>query len=211
MKQRIFNYNLFSQNDLENFCVTNSNFKAYNFALNPNNLINFSIIYGPPKSGKTHLGLIWKKINKSIQLNKNNCQKILNEKINIFIDDVFVNLDEELLFHIVNHCFNYKLKILICTDILFKNYKFKLKDLSSRLKSFNLFEIKQPDDQLIYNLLIKLLSDRQIIINNTEIISYILNRINRTYEEIYFFVEKIDNLSLEKKRELTIPLIKELL
>ena len=68
-----------------------------------------------------------------------------------------------------------------------------------------------PDDELIVNLLIKLLSDKQIIIHNSEIFSFILKRINRTYENIYWLVEKIDKLSLEKKRELTIPLIKELL
>ena len=36
-------------------------------------------------------------------------------------------------------------------------------------------------------------------------------RANRTYYDIYLLVEKIDKLSLEKKRELTIPLIKEIL
>ena len=60
-------------------------------------------------------------------------------------------------------------------------------------------------------LLIKLLYDKQIIINNSEIFLYILKRINRTYKSIYLLVEKINKLSLEKKRELTIPLIKELL
>ena len=40
---------------------------------------------------------------------------------------------------------------------------------------------------------------------------YIAKRINRTYSDIYNFVDKIDKLSLSKKRELTIPLIKELL
>ena len=68
-----------------------------------------------------------------------------------------------------------------------------------------------PNDELIVNLLIKLLSDKQIIIHNSEIFSFLLKRINRTYEDIYKLVQKIDKLSLEKKRELTIPLIKELL
>ena len=57
----------------------------------------------------------------------------------------------------------------------------------------------------------KLLYDKQIIINNNEVFSFITKRIHRTYLDVYRFVEKIDKLSLEKKRELTIPLIKELL
>ena len=74
-----------------------------------------------------------------------------------------------------------------------------------------MIQIKEPDDELIVNLIIKLSLDRQIKINNSEIFSYILKRINRTYEDIYLFVENVDKLSLEKKRELTIPLIKELI
>ena len=49
------------------------------------------------------------------------------------------------------------------------------------------------------------------IIKSHEIFSYISKRINRTYLDVFEFVEKIDKLSLEKKRQLTIPLIKELL
>ena len=94
---------------------------------------------------------------------------------------------------------------------MISNYIFELKDLSSRLKSFNFIEIKKPDDELIVNLINKLLYDKQIIINNSEIFSYVLKRIKRTYKDIYLLVDKIDKLSLEKKRELTVPLIKELI
>ena len=83
--------------------------------------------------------------------------------------------------------------------------------MSSRLKSFNFIKIKIPDDELIVNLINKLLYDKQIIINNSEIFSYVLKRIKRSYKDIYLLVDKIDKLSLEKKRELTVPLIKELI
>ena len=89
--------------------------------------------------------------------------------------------------------------------------RFKLKDLLSRLKSFYFIKISDPDDELINHLLLKHLHDRQIIIHNVEIFSYITKRINRTYLDIYNFVEKIDKLSLSQKRQITIPLIKELL
>jgi len=90
-------------------------------------------------------------------------------------------------------------------------HNFLLKDLVSRLKTFNLLRIDLPDDDLIINLMIKLLHDKQIIIKNEEIFHYILKRIERSYEEIFLLIENIDKLSLEKKRELTIPLIKKLL
>ena len=140
-----------------------------------------------------------------------NYKIILESKKNIFIDNFLDKINEEYLFYIINHCFNNNLKILLSTNKNLSNVKFQLDDLSSRLKSFHFIEIKEPDDELIMNLLIKLLYDKQIIINNSEIFLYILKRINRTYKSIYLLVEKINKLSLEKKRELTIPLIKELL
>ena len=60
-------------------------------------------------------------------------------------------------------------------------------------------------------LMTKLFSEKQIIIKNKEIFDYIFNRVNRTYADIYFLVEKLDKLSLEKKRQLTIPLIREII
>ena len=59
--------------------------------------------------------------------------------------------------------------------------------------------------------MVKLFSDKQIIIKNKEIFDFIFNRVSRTYLDIFIFVEKLDRLSLEKKRQLTIPLIKEII
>ena len=59
--------------------------------------------------------------------------------------------------------------------------------------------------------MIKLFSDKQIIIKNKEIFDFIFKRLTRTHFDIYKFVEKLDRLSLEKKRQLTIPLIKEII
>ena len=88
--------------------------------------------------------------------------------------------------------------------------KKKLKEIIPLFEP-NFIEIKEPDDELLNHLLMKLFLDKQIIIKSDEIISYITKRINRTYLDIYKFVEKVDKFSLEKKRQLTIPLIKELL
>jgi len=211
MKQTSFEYNIQPKYNIENFYVSEANVEAYEFVINENNHTDFSILYGPAKSGKTHLGLIWMEKNRAILYNQNNYLSIIKDNNNIFIDDFFNNLNEEYMFYIINHCFNNNLKILLCSDRLISNYDFKLKDLSSRLKSFYVKKINKPDDDLIVNLLIKLLYDKQIIINNPEIFSFILMRINRTYEDVHKFIEKIDKFSLEKKRELTIPLIKKLI
>ena len=49
------------------------------------------------------------------------------------------------------------------------------------------------------------------IINSNDVFEFILRRVERSYKAIYDIVNKLDVLSLEQKRQLTIPLVKEIL
>jgi len=206
--QNYFNYQFNNNND-DDFFVNSTNFNAYNL-LTKNNFDQNIFLFGPKKSGKSHLLNIWKKNNKAIIFN-NNFNEIINFKKNIAIDNVFINKSEEEIFHIINHCNTFNLKILITSSIDILNYKYLLPDLISRLKSFYHIKIDQPDEEMCKIFLTKLFYEKQIIIKNKEIFDYIFLRVNRTYYDIYIIVEKLDKLSLEKKRQLTIPLIKEIL
>ena len=62
-KQKIFNFHLKDDYSFENFFVSSSNSSTYNQLFNNNYSQKNIIIKGPAKSGKTHLGLIWKKYN----------------------------------------------------------------------------------------------------------------------------------------------------
>ena len=90
-------------------------------------------------------------------------------------------------------------------------YNFKFPDLFSRLRIFNYAYIKNPDDEILINVLTKLLTEKQFIIKNNDIFEFLLKRINRTYEDVYKIVDKMNSMSLEKKRQLTIPTIRELI
>ena len=87
---------------------------------------------------------------------------------------------------------------------------FDLNDLRSRAKNFILQDIKKPDDKLMFALIFKSLSDRQISLDQ-KLISYIIKRIERSYGEINDFIYKIDELSLKKKKSIDLKLIKEVL
>ena len=165
---------------------------------------------GPSKSGKSHLGLIWKKKFHAISYN-DNLNQILDKKSNVLVDNFFKNINEEEIFHIINHCSLNNLNILIISNLSLFDHPFELKDLSSRLKTFINIKINLPDDQLLINLMIKLFNDKQIIIKNPEIFNYIIKRIDRSYEKIFDLIDKIDKLLFEKNKQLTIPLIKELI
>ena len=208
--QTSFNYHLTENKDKENFFVNTTNKIAYNIIIN-NSFEQNLILYGENKSGKSHLINIWMKLNNAILFDNNNFDKIINKKNNVAIDDLISISSEEEIFHIINHCKIFNLKLLVTSTVSISNYNFKLLDLKSRLNSFYSIKINSPDDEMCKIILTKLFHEKQIIIKNNEIFDFILNRINRTYNDLYIFVKKIDKLSLEKKRQLTIPLIKEIL
>ena len=208
IKQKSFNYK-FNDNDdnAHNFFVNETNFYAFNALINNN--IKLSFLYGPKNSGKSYLAKIWLKNNNAIEYN-NNYETLLNISSNILIDNL-IFYDQEKIFHIVNNCILNNSKILITSDIKINSIDFKFKDLSSRLKTFSNLEINQPNDEMLLAILTKLLVERQFIIKSNDIFEYIIRRVDRTYQGINDIVKKLDILSLEKKRQLTIPLIKEIL
>ena len=83
-------------------------------------------------------------------------------------------------------------------------------DLKSRAKNFILQNIEKPDDELIFALILKNLSDRQISLDK-KLILYIMKRIERSYGKIFDFIYKIDEISLKKKRSIDLKIIKEVL
>ena len=208
-KQKFFNFELNENRDLSNFYVNETNAEAFK-TLDESDLLNKILLFGPKKSGKTHLANIWANKNNALKYS-NNLKDIITNKKNILIDDFFFNLNEEEVFHILNHCNNSNLKILITSHLDLYEYNFKLLDLKSRLKTFHYVKINNPNDEMTLIILTKLLTEKQFIIKNKEIFEYLIKRVNRSYEEIYNLAHKMDNLSLEKKRQLTIPLIKEIL
>ena len=209
MEQSFFNYNLRPNFSLNDFFVGSANIEAYNLLIN-NKKINNLLLVGPPKSGKTHLSFIWQKKFNSIIYN-NNINQILENENDVIIDDIFNNINEEEIFHIINHCSSVNCRILITSNIGLNEYTFQLKDLSSRLKTFINVNINLPDDELLVNLMTKLFHDKQIIVKNPEIFHYIIKRVDRSYEKIFNLIDKIDNLLMKKNKQLTIPIIKELI
>jgi chromosomal replication initiation ATPase DnaA len=207
--QKTFNYQFSLKDDHENFFVNYTNKEAYEATI----LENFDqniFLFGPEKSGKSHLASLWKDKNNAISFN-DNFSNIIENKKNVVIDDALSRSSDENLFHLINHCKLNHLKMYFTSSVDINAYDFKFRDLYSRLREFIYLEIKTPDDEMCKMLMVKLFSDKQIIIKNKEIFDFIFKRLNRTYLDIYIFVEKLDRLSLEKKRQLTIPLIKEII
>ena len=210
MKQFFFNYPLYPNFSIDDFFVGNANLEAFNILIKDNSINDKIILIGPQKSGKTHLSIIWQEKYNALKYNQN-LNKIIENKNNILIDDLFHKINEEEIFHIINHCHFHNLKILITSSQQVNNYHFKLHDLSSRLKTFFNIKINLPDDELLINLMIKLFHDKQIIVKNPELFNYIIKRVGRSYVKVFNLIDNIDKLLLQKNKQLTIPIIKELI
>ena len=207
IKQNTFTYYFKDTLNEVDYFVNETN--HYAFTGITNNYSKLCFLYGPNKSGKSFLGKIWQKKNDAVQF-VNNFEYILSCNRNILIDDLKIHKQENIFF-IINNCILNNLNILIISDQKINDIDFNFNDLSSRIKIFSNYEIKQPNDEMLLTILTKLLVDKQFIINSHEIFKYILRRVDRSYQGVHDIVNKLDILSLEKKRQLTIPLIKEIL
>ena len=85
-----------------------------------------------------------------------------------------------------------------------------LRDLNSRSKNFLLCNIEKPGDDLMFALILKNLSDRQISIDK-KLVDFIIKRIDRSYGKIFNFICKIDAISLKRKKPIDFKIIKEAL
>ena len=174
----------------------------------------FVNIIGEELSGKTHLMNIFLKKNKGIKFDANSFRNCDLKKIKIYDNIIFENLtdaiDENLFYTLLNIIEQDDKYIIITSSKPIVYIDFSLKDLISRLKNFILLNIEKPDDELIFAILLKNLSDRQISIDK-KLIDYTLKRIERSYRKIYNFIYKIDQLSLKRKKSIDLKIIKEVL
>ena len=175
---------------------------------------NFLNINGEKFSGKTHLINIFLKKFKGIKLEANllNNDNLKDIKIyqNIVLENLNENINEKLFFSLLN-IIEQDNKYLIITSIKpIVEINFSLNDLKSRSTNFLLSSIEKPDDELIFALILKNLSDRQISLDK-KLINYIIKRIDRSYSKIFDFIYKIDEISLKKKKSIDLKIIKDVL
>ena len=199
----------------EDFYVSDSNFYAYKIINSwPKWEKKFLNICGEKYSGKTHLANIFLKKFKGIKINstsfKNEDFKNLKIYENIVLEDFDKNINENLIYSFFNFIDQDNKYLIINSSIPISEIDFKLEDLRSRAKNCLVAKINKPDDELIFALILKNFSDRQILIDK-KLIDYITKRINRSYGKIYEFIYKINELSLIKKKSIDFKIIKEVL
>ena len=147
----------------------------------------------------------------------------LNEKI--FNPDVFkypmvfiknlssctLNQESEIfLFNGFNYCLNQNTKILFSSNDFIKNLDIKLADLESRLNTVLPVEILNPADEEKMNLINFELQQRGLEINDKEM-QYIFTHHSRDLNSLLNLAEKLDEISHQEKKSISINLIKKII
>ena len=204
-----------------------TNFNEHDFYLSKSNSNAFNLIYrwpdwdkkilnisGEKFSGKSHLANIFKLKSKAFLIKGNEIDNSIFKSIklheSIIIDDFEECNEEEILYSIFNLIDQDSKYLLINSLKPINEIKYRLPDLTSRSKNCLYTVIENPDDELLFAIILKNFSDRQIKIEK-KIINFIISRIDRSYRKIDEFIYKIDELSLKKKKPINLKTIKEIL
>ena len=215
LNQLLLNFNHKQNFNYDDFYVSKSNYYAFQLIENwpkwEKNILN---IYGERYSGKTHLVNIFLNKNKGIKINENEINEEVFKKFklyeNIVIDNYNSKSDENLMYSIFN-LIDQDNKYLIINSINpINEINYKLNDLKSRSKNCLFAKIDNPDDELMFAIILKSFSDRQIQVDK-KLIDFIIKRIDRSYSKIVDFIYKVDELSLKKKKAIDLKTIKEIL
>ncbi len=204
-----------------------TNFNEHDFYLSKSNSNAFNLINrwpdwekkilnisGEKFSGKSHLANIFKLKSKAFLIKGNKIDNSIFKSLKLYesiiIDDFEECNEEEILYSIFNLIDQDSKYLLINSLKPINKIKYKLPDLASRSKNCLYAEIENPDDELLFAIILKNFSDRQIKIEK-KIINFIISRVDRSYRKIDEFIYKVDELSLKKKKPINLKTIKEIL
>ena len=199
----------------DDFYVGKSNFYAFELINNwPKWEKNFLNISGEKFSGKTHLTNIFIKKFNGIRIESNlftdENLKTIKPYQNIVLENLNLDVKEELIYSLFNIIDQDNKFLIITSSEPIAKIAFKIEDLKSRTKNCLLAKIENPDDELMFALILKNLSDRQITLDK-KLIDFIIKKIDRSYGKISEFIYKIDKISLKKKKSIDIKIINEAL
>ena len=211
----ILNFNHEQNFKDQDFYVSKSNEYAFKLLNSwPKWEKNFINLIGEKFSGKTHLTNIFLKKFSGLKLDASDLTNEVLKKIKIYENIVIENLNDEIdekLFYTILNIIDQDNKYLVVTSLKpIVDISYKLNDLNSRSKNFILTNIEKPEDDLMFALILKNLSDRQISIDK-KLVDFIIKRIDRSYGKIFDFIYKIDQISLKRKKPIDFKIIKEAL
>lgn len=200
----------------ENFFVSSCNSEVVEMVRSwPNWPSHCVIIVGERFSGKTHLAQLWQResqarIIQANQLDGHDLVQKIMENPCVILEDLDETFCHESLLNLYNLVRENQGSLLITAETPPASWAISLNDLKSRLLACSCIPIKAPDDCLLEALLLKRFSDRQLKVP-AAVLTYLVKNIDRSYGGVERICNLLDQESLERKRGMTLPFVRELL
>ena len=127
------------------------------------------------------------------------------------IDLIASNQEWEVgIFNLINNCLTSDCRLIFSSSINPSSIKFDLDDLISRIRKIDHIELYSINDSNLPEA-IKFVSKLRSINLGDKEINYLVTYTKRDMSDLVEIINKLDQLSMELKRKITIPLIKEII
>ena len=224
-KQLTFPWNTINKSSLEGFYTSKDNLHLVSI-LKDKNFQDDLFIYGSKESGKTYL--LQAMCNSYSSDNKSSLymplEKAMNYGVEIFesleniqlicldgIENVISKIEwEKAIFNLINKTLISKSRLIITSSEDLESLNFVLPDLESRLRKIEGYELTPIQDKDILDALIYISKLKSINLGDKEA-RYLVTYAQRNISNLVKILESLDQLSMEMKRKITIPLIKEVI
>jgi chromosomal replication initiation ATPase DnaA len=200
----------------EDFLVSASNEAAY-LAIEawprwPGGML---LLVGAPGSGKSHLAAIWAAHSGAVQVGRASLDAagvpgLLPARALVIEDCDAAAGDEQALFHLLNGARERGTALLLTASCAPDAWGIATLDLLSRLRLAPTVRIEPPDDALLRAVLVKLLVERQLVVD-TAVVAFLAQRMERSVAAARDLVERLDRGALARQRRITRALAAEIL
>ena len=218
MMQEIFGFHITPKLNWSDFIENHENCDAISFLTRwPDWYSNGVIIYGESGVGKTHIASLWAQAANAIYILKTGLnsdpREFFEPGCNFVIDNFDGFLDAknyDWMFHFFNISKEKCRSFLLISKKHPSLWHVPLDDLRSRLLALPAVKLKNPEDELLLKIAEKLTKDLEIKISESTL-KYLLKFVDRNVSSISHTLKILDKLSLQQRKPITIPFIRQFL
>ena len=173
------------------------------------------ILYGPPGCGKTHLAQVWRAVSgaelvEASALGDPDLARLTEPGAAAVVEGADGGVDQRALLALYNVLASNGAGVLLTARCPPAAWPIELPDLCSRLAALPAAAVAAPDDQTFAAVLVKLLADRQLRVG-ADVVAYLSTHLERTFEAAREAIAALDSAALAAKRNVTVPLAREVL
>lgn len=195
--------------EAEDFLVSHSNAAAVELIDSwPAWPLPAHLVVGPEGAGKSHLANVWRlasgaPVAAAGQLGEGAVEQFEAGR-RLVVEDIDRGIcNEKVLFHLLNLAREKRGALLLTSRVPPGEIGgLSVPDLRSRLRAIPPVTIAPPDEALLRSVLVKLFSDRQLLVE-PHVVSYLALHMERSMEAATRLVAACDRLSLAMQRKVT--------